>query len=79
MSSTGSWAGNKQMAGGGVWGYAVVHARVRAMYAAMITSQIWARLCEAQGFAALIGALKETVYGPYLSQVAFPRIVFTYE
>jgi V/A-type H+-transporting ATPase subunit C len=57
------------MSQAGVWGYAAVHARVRAMYANMLTPQVWARLCEAQGFAALIGALKETAYGPYLSRV----------
>jgi len=57
------------MSTGGVAGYSATHARVRAMYATMLTPDVWARLCEAQSLDALIQVLKETVYGPYLSQV----------
>ncbi|MCD6290903.1 MAG: V-type ATPase subunit [Anaerolineae bacterium] len=53
----------------GVAGYAAVHARVRAMYSTMLTPEMWARLREAEDFPILITMLKETVYGPYLSQV----------
>jgi V/A-type H+-transporting ATPase subunit C len=53
----------------GVSGYAVVHARVRAMYAAMLTPEVWARLYEANDLGAVLNMLKETVYGPCLAAV----------
>jgi V/A-type H+-transporting ATPase subunit C len=57
------------MVGGSVSRYSAVHARVRAMYSTMIPPGIWAELCEAADFTALVGVLKETVYGPYLADV----------
>lgn len=57
------------MVGGSVSGYSVVHARVRAMYSTMIPPGVWTDLCEAADFTALVGVLKETVYGPYLADV----------
>jgi V/A-type H+-transporting ATPase subunit C len=53
----------------GVSEYAVAHARVRAMYSTMLTPKTWAALCEATDFTALINALKDTVYGPHLTEV----------
>jgi V/A-type H+-transporting ATPase subunit C len=58
------------MSAGGVAAYSAVHARVRAMYSRMLTSENRARLCEAGNFVALVAALGETVYGPYLAEVA---------
>jgi vacuolar-type H+-ATPase subunit C/Vma6 len=55
---------------GGVSGYAAINARVRAMCSTMLTPQAWVRLCEATDLSALIGSLKDTVYGPYLTRVA---------
>jgi len=57
------------MSGGGISGYAAVHARVRAMYSTMLTPEEWTRLYEAADFRSLITFLKETVYGSYLSKV----------
>jgi V/A-type H+-transporting ATPase subunit C len=57
------------VSGGGLLGYAAVHARTRAMYAAKLSGEVWANLCQASSFAALIDALKETVYGPHLVAV----------
>lgn len=57
------------MSGGGISGYAAVHARVRAMYSSMLTPEEWTRLYEAADFRSLITLLKETVYGHYLSEV----------
>jgi V/A-type H+-transporting ATPase subunit C len=57
------------MSSGGVAAYSAVHARVRAMYSRMLTSENRARLCEAASFVALVSALGETVYGPYLAEV----------
>ena len=54
----------------GVSAYAAVHARVRAMYATMLSPETWSRLCEASDFAAAINVLKGTIYGPYLTTVA---------
>ena len=54
---------------GGVTEYASVNSRVRALYSGMLTSQDWVRLSEAPDLAALVAALKETVYGPYLSSL----------
>ena len=58
------------MAAAGVSAYAAVHARVRAMYASMLSHETWARLCEAPDFAATVNVLKETVYDPHLIAVA---------
>jgi V/A-type H+-transporting ATPase subunit C len=54
----------------GVMAYAAVHARVRAMYATMLTPETWSRLCDAPDLAATINVLKETIYGPHLTAVA---------
>ena len=54
------------MAGGGVTGYAAISARVRAMYADLLTPQDWARLNDSPDFPTLFSALKTTAYGPYL-------------
>jgi V/A-type H+-transporting ATPase subunit C len=53
----------------GVANYAAIHGRVRPMYAALITPQVWAGLCEAADFDTLIRLLKDTAYGPYLMRV----------
>jgi V/A-type H+-transporting ATPase subunit C len=58
------------MSSGGVAAYSAVHARVRAMYSRMLTSENRARLCEAATLAALVAGLGETIYGPYLAKVA---------
>jgi vacuolar-type H+-ATPase subunit C/Vma6 len=57
------------MLGRGASSYSTVHAQVRAMYGDMLSPQLWGRLSEAAGFSELAGALKETVYGPYLARV----------
>ncbi|MGZ9235569.1 MAG: V-type ATPase subunit [Anaerolineales bacterium] len=54
------------MASGGVSGYAAISARVRAMYADLLTPQDWARLNDSPDFLSLFNALKTTAYGPYL-------------
>ena len=54
------------MAGGGVTGYAAISARVRAMYADLLTPQDWTRLSDSPDFPALFSALKTTAYGSYL-------------
>lgn len=54
------------MASGGVTGYAAISARVRAMYADLLTPQELLRLKEAPDFLSLFGVLKGTAYGPYL-------------
>src|SRR5512134_2372811 len=54
------------MAGGGVTGYAAISARVRAMYADLLTPQDWARLNDSPDFSTLFSALIATAYGPYL-------------
>lgn len=38
------------------------------MYSNMLNTDTWAALCEATDFTALINVLKETVYGPYLTE-----------
>jgi V/A-type H+-transporting ATPase subunit C len=50
----------------GVSDYAAISARVRAMYAELLTPQDMVRLSEAQDFQSLFNALKSTSYGPYL-------------
>jgi len=52
---------------GGVSGYAAISARVRAMYADALSPQDMTRLSDSADFPALIAALKNTAYGPYLS------------
>ena len=54
------------MASGGVTGYAAISARVRAMYADLLTPQDWARLSDSPDFPTLFSTLKTTAYGPYL-------------
>lgn len=54
------------MASGGVTGYAAISARVRAMYADLLTPQDWARLNDSPDFPTLFTTLKSTAYGPYL-------------
>ncbi len=54
------------MASGGVTGYAAISARVRAMYADLLTPQDWARLNDSPDFSTLFSSLKTTAYGPYL-------------
>jgi V/A-type H+/Na+-transporting ATPase subunit C len=51
---------------GGVAGYAAISARVRAMYAELLTPQDIVRLSEAPDFVSLFNLLKSTAYGPYL-------------
>ena len=54
------------MASGGVTAYAAISARVRAMYADLLTPQDWARLSDSPDFATFFSTLKTTAYGPYL-------------
>ncbi|HEY3473173.1 MAG TPA: V-type ATPase subunit [Anaerolineales bacterium] len=54
------------MAGGGVTGYAAISARVRAMYADLLTPQDMIRLNDSPDFPTLFTTLKTTAYGPYL-------------
>src|SRR5215216_2826656 len=51
---------------GGVADYAAISARVRAMYADLLTPQDFVRLSEAPDFTSLFNLLKATAYGPYL-------------
>jgi V/A-type H+-transporting ATPase subunit C len=39
------------------------------MYSTMLPPRVWTELCEAADFTALVGVLKETVYGPHLAYV----------
>ena len=57
------------MSGGGVSGYAALHARVRAMTSTLIAPEMWAYLREAPDFRTLLSHLKETPYGPDLDSV----------
>lgn len=54
------------MASGGVTGYAAISARVRAMYADLLTPQDMLRLNDSPDFPTFFSALKSTAYGPYL-------------
>jgi V/A-type H+-transporting ATPase subunit C len=54
------------MASGGVTGYAAISARVRAMYADLLTPQDMIRLNDSPDFPTLFSTLKTTAYGPYL-------------
>ncbi|MGE5222078.1 MAG: V-type ATPase subunit [Omnitrophica WOR_2 bacterium] len=53
----------------GVFGYAAINARVRAMVSTLLSPQEWVELINASDFPALISLLRRTVYGSYLSQV----------
>lgn len=53
----------------GITAYAAIQARVRAMYSTLLSSQVWADLCEAPDFNLLIESIKQTAYGPYLTRV----------
>ena len=50
----------------GVASYAAISARVRAMYAELLTPQDMIRLSESPDFMSLFNVLKGTAYGPYL-------------
>jgi V/A-type H+-transporting ATPase subunit C len=54
------------MAGGGVTAYAGISARVRAMYADLLTPEDLRQLQEAPDFSSLLTSLKGTAYRPYL-------------
>lgn len=60
---------------GGVFGYAAISARVRAMYSKALTPQEWSRLSEAANFPALVGLLKNTAYGPYLENLKDKELI----
>jgi V/A-type H+-transporting ATPase subunit C len=51
---------------GDVQSYSVVHARVRARYAQLLSTRTWQELLGAQDLSALLETLAQTVYGPYL-------------
>ena len=51
---------------GGVSGYAAISARVRAMYADLLSPQDIVRLSDTTDFSSLFISLKGTPYGPYL-------------
>ncbi len=51
---------------GGVSGYAAINAKVRVMYSYLLTGEELARLSQAPDLAALVAALRQTAYGPYL-------------
>lgn len=57
------------MSGGGVSGYAAIHAKVRAMYSNLLSVSEMIALADSPDFPALIAALKRTGYGSYLNQV----------
>jgi V/A-type H+-transporting ATPase subunit C len=57
------------MANSGVSGYAAISARVRAMYASLLSPQDFARLSGSPDFPTLIAQLKTTAYGPYLENL----------
>jgi len=50
-------------------GYAAISAKVRAMYADLLTPQDMARLSESTDLPTLVSALKGTAYGKYLSSL----------
>ena len=51
----------------GVFGYAAISTRVRAMYSDLLTPQDMTRLSDSSDFLSLVSALKSTPYGKYLS------------
>lgn len=54
---------------GGVSGYAAISARVRAMYADLLSPQDIVRLSDTPDFSSLFTSLKGTPYGPYLDRL----------
>ncbi len=54
---------------GGVSGYAAINARVRVMYSYLLTADDLERLSQAPDLAALVAALRQTAYGPYLESL----------
>lgn len=54
------------MAKSGVSGYAALSARVRAMYASLLSAQDFARLSDSPDLPSLVTQLKQTAYNPYL-------------
>ncbi len=55
--------------GTGVFRYAEINARVRAMVSTLLTPAEWTDLIDAPNYNALISLLKRTVYGAYLNRV----------
>ena len=53
----------------GVSGYASINARVRVMYATLLSEEVIEHLCEAESLPALLEVLKTSAYGPYLEKV----------
>ncbi len=53
----------------GVFGYAGINARIRAMYATLLSPEEWTELVNAVDFPALLGLLRRTSYGSYLARV----------
>jgi V/A-type H+/Na+-transporting ATPase subunit C len=54
---------------GGVYGYAAISTRVRAMYSDLLALQDMARLSDSPDLPALVSALKNTPYGKYLASL----------
>lgn len=54
---------------GGVSGYAAINARVRVMYSYLLTGEDLARLGQMPDLGALLGALRQTAYGPHLESL----------
>jgi len=54
---------------GAVSSYSIVHARVRALYSALLTADTWQQLCQARDLPALLSGLKGTVYDSELAAV----------
>lgn len=52
---------------GGVFGYAAISTRVRAMYSDLLSPQDVSRLGDSPDFQSLVSALKATPYGKYIS------------
>lgn len=57
------------MLSGGVFEYAAINPRARAMYFTLLTAQEWIELVNATDYNALIGLLRRTIYGSCLMQV----------
>jgi V/A-type H+-transporting ATPase subunit C len=53
----------------GVFGYAAINARVRAMYSYLLTPQAWSELINAADFPALLSLLRRSMYASYLARV----------
>ena len=54
------------MAAQGIDAYALVHATVRALRPALLSSEVWTALIQAESYDAVLDTLVKTVYGPYL-------------